>query len=192
MVSPHELKNKAFTRVMRGYNPAEVDEHFDFLLSTYTDLYKENDELHRRIVKLEEQLEQYTKDSEAIRSALLNAQKVSAKIIDEANGKAELIVRSVKESCDAKLEEIKTDIVRECDVLNALHRMNQGYKQRIEAAMAQQKAALADLPDIEKGVASADEAVRGILNTVKAELDKTKGGQAEEPEDAAPEEASNE
>ena len=76
MVSPHELKNKAFTRVMRGYNPAEVDEHFDFLLSTYTDLYKENDELHRRIVKLEEQLEQYTKDSEAIRSALLNAQKV--------------------------------------------------------------------------------------------------------------------
>ena len=192
MVSPHELKNKAFTRVMRGNNPAEVDEHFDFLLSTYTDLYKENDELHRRIVKLEEQLEQYTKDSEAIRSALLNAQKVSAKIIDEANGKAELIVRSVKESCDAKLEEIKTDIVRECDVLNALHRMNQGYKQRIEAAMAQQKAALADLPDIEKGVASADEAVRGILNTVKAELDKNKGGQAEESDAAAPEEAPNE
>ena len=164
MVSPHELKNKAFTRVMRGYNPAEVDEHFDFLLSTYTDLYKENDELHRRIVKLEEQLEQYTKDSEAIRSALLNAQKVSAKIIDEANGKAELIVRSVKESCDAKLEEIKTDIVRECDVLNALHRMNQGYKQRIEAAMAQQKAALADLPDIEKGVASAESESRPFIS----------------------------
>ena len=102
MVSPHELKNKAFTRAMRGYNPTEVDEHFDFLLTTYTDLYKENDELKRRIVKLEEQLAQYTKDSEAIRTALLNAQKVSAKIIDEANGKAELIVKSVKESCDAK------------------------------------------------------------------------------------------
>ena len=95
MVSPHELKNKAFTRAMRGYNPTEVDEHFDFLLTTYTDLYKENDELKRRIVKLEEQLAQYTKDSEAIRTALLNAQKVSAKIIDEANGKAELIVKSV-------------------------------------------------------------------------------------------------
>ena len=37
-----------------------------------------------------------------------------------------------------------------------------------------------------------EEFQNGILNTVKAELDKTKGGQAEEPEDAAPEDAPNE
>ena len=87
MISPHELKNKAFTRAVRGYNTQEVDEHFDFILSEYTELYKANDELSRRISKLEGELESYSKDSEAIRTALLSAQKVSAKIIDDANAK---------------------------------------------------------------------------------------------------------
>jgi len=174
MVSPHELKNKAFTRAMRGYNPTEVDEHFDFLLTTYTDLYKENDELKRRIVKLEEQLAQYTKDSEAIRTALLNAQKVSAKIIDEANGKAELIVKSVKESCDAKLEEIKADLVRECEVLNTLRQMNREYTHKMQTVAAKQQSELAALPDIDREVANADEAIRGILNTVKTEIEHSR------------------
>ena len=88
MVAPHELKNKTFTRTVRGYNPAEVDEHIAFLLETYTDLYKENDEYSHRIAILEEQLEKYTRDSEAIRTALLNAQKVSEKIVDDANKKS--------------------------------------------------------------------------------------------------------
>lgn len=107
MVAPHELKNKTFTRTVRGYNPAEVDEHIEFLLETYTDLYKENDEYSHRIAILEEQLEKYTRDSEAIRTALLNAQKVSEKIVDDANKKSEIIIKSVKEACDEKLDKIK-------------------------------------------------------------------------------------
>ena len=36
MIAPHELKNKTFSRVVRGYNPLEVDEYFDFLIeNTY-------------------------------------------------------------------------------------------------------------------------------------------------------------
>ena len=31
MLAPHELKNKSFTKTMRGYNPQEVDEYIDFL-----------------------------------------------------------------------------------------------------------------------------------------------------------------
>lgn len=170
MVSPHELKNKAFARVMRGYNPAEVDEHIDFLLSEYTDLYKENDELNRRIVKLEAQLEEYSKDSEAIRSALLNAQKVSAKIIDEANAKAEIIVKSVKDSCDAKLEQIKGDIVRECEILNTLRRVRREYESEVRAVIQAHTDALAGLPDMEEKMQSADDAVRDILQSVRDEI----------------------
>ena len=33
MIAPYELKNKTFSRAVRGYNPAEVDEYFDFLIS---------------------------------------------------------------------------------------------------------------------------------------------------------------
>lgn len=170
MISPHELKNKAFTRAVRGYNTQEVDEHFDFILSEYTELYKANDELSRRISKLEGELESYSKDSEAIRTALLSAQKVSAKIIDDANAKAEVIVKSVKESCDAKLEEIKADIVKECEILNSLRAIRNKYEVALRVAITNADRTMTDLPEMEEELASADDAVRDILQNVREQV----------------------
>lgn len=167
MVAPHELKNKTFTRTVRGYNPGEVDEHIAFLLEAYTDLYKENDEYVRRVALLEEQLEKYTKDSEAIRSALLNAQKVSEKIISDANEKSEIIIKSVKDACDEKLDEIKADIVRQCKILNTLKKMNSGYAKKMLEVISSQSRELDELPDISAGIENADDEIRAILETVK-------------------------
>lgn len=167
MISPHELKNKAFTRVMRGYSPEEVDEHIAFLLAEYTDLYKANDELTRRIALLEGQLETYSKDSEAIRTALLSAQKVSARIVDEANAKAEVIVKSVKEACDAKLEEIKGEIARECSILNELRAVRSAYQSELSAALSAASDTLDTLPVMEEKLESADDALKDILQGVK-------------------------
>ena len=49
MIPPHELKNKEFTRVMRGYAIPEVDEYISFVMEKYTDLYRENDALERKL-----------------------------------------------------------------------------------------------------------------------------------------------
>ena len=45
MIAPHELKNKEFSKSLRGYSTVEVDEHIAFLLEKYTELYRLNDEL---------------------------------------------------------------------------------------------------------------------------------------------------
>lgn len=184
MISPHELKNKAFTRTVRGYNPSEVDEHFAFLITEYTSLYKENDELTRRIAKLEEELKQYENDSEAIRSALMSAQKVSAKIVDDANAKAQKIAESVKQSCDAKLNEIRDDIKRECDMLNSLRGVRAKYEEAIKASLTEAAGALESLPDGRNLTVDADEAVRQILQGVKESV-------ADEPSEPSEEETEN-
>ena len=49
MLAPHELKNKTFGKAVRGYNPNEVDDYIDFLIEKYTELYRENDELERKL-----------------------------------------------------------------------------------------------------------------------------------------------
>ena len=49
MLPPYELKNKEFSKAMRGYNTTEVDEHFAFIIEKYTELYRENDELERKL-----------------------------------------------------------------------------------------------------------------------------------------------
>ena len=73
MIEPHELKSKQFSKVVRGYSQTEVDEHIDFVIAEYTKLYRENDELSRKLAEAEAQVEAYKKDEESIRSALINA-----------------------------------------------------------------------------------------------------------------------
>ena len=38
MIAPHELKNKEFSKSLRGYSTVEVDEHIAFLIEKYTEL----------------------------------------------------------------------------------------------------------------------------------------------------------
>ena len=49
MLAPHELKNKQFSKSLKGYNPQEVDAYIEFLLEKYTEAYRENNELERKL-----------------------------------------------------------------------------------------------------------------------------------------------
>ncbi len=110
MIAPHELKNKEFPKSFRGYSTEEVDEHIAFLLEKYTELYRLNDELEKKLRLTEAQLEAIKADEEAIRATLVNAQKAGNRIISEANERADVIMRSAKSGCDRILAELKVQI----------------------------------------------------------------------------------
>jgi cell division initiation protein len=110
MIAPHELKNKEFPKSFRGYSTAEVDEHIAFLIEKYTELYRLNDELEKKLRLTEAKLEAIQADEEAIRATLVNAQKAGNRIISEANERADVIMRSAKSGCDRILAELKVQI----------------------------------------------------------------------------------
>ncbi len=113
MLAPHELKNKAFSKAVRGYNPAEVDDHIEFLIEKYTELYRENAELNRKLRIVGTKLDEIKDEEESIRNTLVGAQKMGEKIIRDANDKADLITGSIKERCDAVIADFKRRMVKE-------------------------------------------------------------------------------
>lgn len=113
MLAPHELKNKAFSKAVRGYNPTEVDDHIDFLIEKYTELYRENTELNRKLRVAVTKLDEIKDEEESIRSTLVNAQKMGEKIIKDANAQADLITGAIKERCDAVIADFKRRMVTE-------------------------------------------------------------------------------
>ena len=100
MLAPHELKSKGFTKKINGYNPAEVDDYIEFLIEKYTELYRENSELERKLKIVVTNFDEIRDEEEAIRSTLLKSQKLGEKIIRDANERAEVITSSIKERCD--------------------------------------------------------------------------------------------
>ena len=109
MLPPHELKNKGFSKAMRGYNPVEVDEYVDFLIEKYTELYRENDELEHKLKIAAARLDELKNDEEYIRSTLVDAKRAANKIKADAEERAEAIVRSAKASCNTILSVVCID-----------------------------------------------------------------------------------
>ncbi len=140
MIAPHELKNKEFSKSLRGYSTVEVDEHIAFLLEKYTELYRTNDELEKKLRLTEAQLDAIKAEEESIRTTLVNAQKASTRIISEANERADVIMRSAKNGCDRIIAELKANVKKENERLREAQNevaafkaaLFEGYQSHIE------------------------------------------------------------
>lgn len=120
MLPPYELQNKPFKTALKGYNTVEVDEHLAFVHNKYTELYRAYNELERRFAACEAELEQFRKNEDAIRRALVNAQNAGTRIMREAGDRSQLILQSTKDSCKQILNDFDEEISRKQDTLQAL------------------------------------------------------------------------
>lgn len=128
MLAPHELKNTEFSKSLRGYSTVEVDEHIEFIIEKYTELYRLNDELEKKLRITEAQLDALKAEEESIKITLVNAQKASTRIINEANERADIIMRSAKNSCDRMIAELKANVVKENERLREAQRETASFK----------------------------------------------------------------
>ncbi len=131
MLPPYELKKKDFSKVMRGYNPAEVDEHFSFIIEKYTELYRENDELERKLKTAYARLDEIKNEEESIRNAMVNAQRASSKIMNEANDRADIIINTARKSCDRILADFRKKIQEERAILSSLNTAITEFKDKL-------------------------------------------------------------
>ena len=146
MLPPYELKNKEFSKAMRGYNTTEVDEHIGFIIEKYTELYRENDELERKLKTAYAKLDEIKNEEESIRNAMINAQRASAKLMTEANDRADIIINTARKSCDRILADFKTKIQEERAVLLALNSAITDFKERLFKLYSSHIAFVEDIP----------------------------------------------
>lgn len=105
MIAPHELKNKAFNKAVRGYNCAEVDEYIEFLLEQYTELYKENADLKNELHTTKVKYSELHSDEDAIRAVIVRAQKLGETIVQQAKNEAASIIEGAKSKCQSTIDE---------------------------------------------------------------------------------------
>ncbi|MBO5402015.1 MAG: DivIVA domain-containing protein [Clostridia bacterium] len=140
MLAPHELKNKSFGKSLKGYNVSEVDDYINFLIDKYTEVYRENIELDRKLRIVVTNLDEIRDEEESIRNTLVSAQKMGEKIIRDANERADIITESIKKRCDAVIEDFKAQIAKEKEelwnvratVLDFKKKLFEAYRQQIE------------------------------------------------------------
>jgi len=172
MLPPHELKNKTFGKAMRGYNPVEVDEYIEFLIEKYTELYRENDELERKLKATMTRLDELKSDEDSIRSALVDAKRAANKIKSDAENRAEAIIQSAKSSCNSILSDFAEKIAVARDLYAALQHDTVELRQELFARYSQHIQLVNQLTDgiDEENIPEVSELRRSAMDSLKADI----------------------
>ena len=97
-LTPLDVRNKRgdFKKVMRGYDPQEVDVFLEIVAERLEALTRENMALKERTGSLQTQVNSQTDREQAVQAALVTAQELRADIRAQAQREAENIVKSAE------------------------------------------------------------------------------------------------
>ena len=121
MLTPEQIENQEFRKVLRGYKEEDVDEFLDQIKEDMELLYRENKELKEKIDIYKKQIEGYKTIEETLKATLLRAEMVAEDTCSAANKKAKLIVEDAQLQAKQQLERAAleiTELKKEHEFLN--------------------------------------------------------------------------
>lgn len=153
MFTPQEVAEKVFPgKKMLGedyYKTASVDEFLDALTEDYTALFKENVTLKAKLKVLAEKVEEYRSTEEAMRQALLTAQKMAAKLVQEAQSEKEKILADAQVEAQAEIHRLDDERRAAEKKLQAAQEKTAAFIRRSEELCQAQSAFLQSLPELD-------------------------------------------
>ena len=171
MFTPQEVSEKVFPKASfgsGGYAMAAVDEFLDTLTEDYTALYKENVALKAKLKVLAEKVEEYRATEDAMRSTLLTAQRMAAKLVQEAQEEKDNLLNEARaqHAAEIRLLDDETNVAKQ---KLALAQQNLAdFIQRSRALCEEHAAFLTSLPELVPAV----EAAPVVAAPVESDLQK--------------------
>ncbi len=132
MLTPQEVSEHAFSKAFNGYNMTMVDEFLDILTADYTALYKENATLKAKMKVLVDKVEEYRSTEDAMRKALLTAQKMADDMVAEAENKRSQLIHNAETDAKARMAQLQQSIREEEVRLAAAQKSTAAYVCRLK------------------------------------------------------------
>ena len=114
MLTPQEISEKGFVKaVFGGYDMQGVDDFLETVSADYSALYKENAILKGKLKVLVEKVEEYRSTEDAMRMALLTAQRMGEEITVEANRTKDEMLQNTEKEIREKLSDTAKRVTEE-------------------------------------------------------------------------------
>lgn len=109
MISAKDLKNVDLAVVNSGYVTKDVDKLLNEAANTIEAYQRENKELYHKLEVLASKIEEYRSEEDAIKTALVTAQKMADKIKKESKDAAALLIESSEAEAKQKMDTANTE-----------------------------------------------------------------------------------
>ena len=188
MLTPQEVEERVFPKAKKaGYDMQDVDNFLDQLTADYTELYKENAVLKRKMKVLADKITEYQETEGAMRATLLAAQKMADQLVDEAKTKREKMLSDAETIVKSQLGKLSERVAEEEAKLRKAQASVAAMTASIRDLLTHEQEFLAKLP-VQDAAAAPEQAAKA--DDVAAEIgDSIRQMMAESDKKAAPAQA---
>ena len=178
MLTPQEVSERAFQKAsFGGYHMGQVDEFLDILTADYTALYNENAVLKSKMKVLVDKVEEYRSTEDAMRKALMSAQRIADEMVREAEEKKSSMLKEAEGKVHDYLEGVKRQVDEEEYRLQKAKENTAVFAEKVRGLYAEQVEFLARLQELvpqapQEQSDSVDETVAEIDDNVQKLLAK--------------------
>ncbi len=136
MITPADIENKEFSKVVRGYKEEEVDDFLDLIILDMEKLLKENRQLKRELEKAQGQVDRHVSTEGSVYETLEAAKSLMNDIAASAERRAQVLLKDAELEAALITREAKESVVRLTDDANrmkrSVERIREKYKQVLE------------------------------------------------------------
>ncbi len=184
MLTPVDIENKDFKKVMRGYDIYEVESFIKDIVTDYEKLYRENANMKEKIEMLTSSLTNYRAMEETMQNAMIVAQSTAEDIKKNAFEKANNIVTEAEFKAKETVKAAEKEIAELSNKYQNLKSEIDSFKNRIKGLIVTYDKLLDDFPKSETGKTSEikiEEAKAEIKEEIKEEAAQEIEAAKEEP-----------
>ena len=147
MLSVKDINNRRFEQTKPGYSPEEVDSFLREIAADIAKYQKDKEEAEKKIEVLVESVRENKKDEDALKDALVGAQKQSRAIRSEAQITANKIIADANAKADEVLGSIKTQLSKEKQCLAKMQQEVSDFKSKLLAMYKSHLESITSIPD---------------------------------------------
>ncbi|MEG0912759.1 MAG: DivIVA domain-containing protein [Oscillospiraceae bacterium] len=158
MFTPREIRDTEFERIVRGYNPEDVDGFLSQIADQIEQLETDKAASEKKLMLLAEKVDEMREDEGRLRSVLISAEKMKEGIIgdaqhqaealySEAKQRAEMLVTEAQNRYDSVIGEITAKAAQEEENLTSLKTQVASFKNNVLAIYKQHLEIFKEIPD---------------------------------------------
>lgn len=150
MLSAKDINNKKFEQTRPGYKPEEVDDFLREIALQITQMQKDKEEVEKKIEVLVESVREYKKDEDALKDALIGAQKQGRAVIQEARENADKIIADAHVKADEIIGNTRVQLEKEKHCLARMQQEVSEFKSNLLAMYKAHLEQITAIPDFEE------------------------------------------
>ena len=134
-LTPLDIKKQEFKKVLRGYDPVEVDSFLDMMSNEFSDLLKQSKDMNQQLVEFDTQLRDYRQMEKTLQQTLMQAQEASGRSIENSRKEAQLIIQEAELKSNQLLDRARMDLLRTKEEISNLRSKKESIVSRLKVLL---------------------------------------------------------